>query len=179
MRAWEETLRVGGASSGKLKIKTGVHVCVRACVRGAGGGGGGLHTHNTQEDYIYHTYCIDWNIGGKSIWQFSTIYMSKKISTFDYQTAKLNSPPIFLAIHVHTIFTWSDAAATIYFITRFYVAYIRERRLIESSVYSYQWTWASSPDHSHVFNVPGTRSLSWRRGEWRRITENKLVLDDY
>jgi len=37
--------------------------------------------------------------------------------------------------YVRTIFGQSDAAATIYFITQFCVASIRERLLIESGVY--------------------------------------------
>ena len=34
-----------------------------------------------------------------------------------------------------TVFAWSDAAATIYFITQFCVASIREQLLIKSGIY--------------------------------------------
>ena len=54
-----------------------------------------------------------------------------------------------------TVFAQSDAMATTYFIAQFCAASIQERRLIESSVHWYQWTWPSSPDHSHVFNAYG------------------------
>ena len=41
-----------------------------------------------------------------------------------------------------------------------YVASLWERWLIESSVYSYQWTGALSPEHSHIFNVQESDPLA-------------------
>ena len=54
-----------------------------------------------------------------------------------------------------TVFAWSDAVATIYFIAQFCGVSIRELWLIKNGVNWYQWTWPSSPDHSHVFNAHG------------------------
>ena len=39
-------------------------------------------------------------------------------------------------------------------------ASLREGRVIKSGVYSYQWTGASSPDHSHIFNVQESDPLA-------------------
>ena len=80
------------------------------------------------------------------------------------------------------IFARSDAAATIYFIAQFCAASIWERRLIESSVYWYQWTWLSSPDHSHLFNVHGRSGYREKSDQGieedkDRLEENEFLLD--
>ena len=69
---------------------------------------------------------------------------------------------VICTVHMHTVFAWSDAAAAICFIAQFCVAFIREWWLIESGVCWYQRTWASSPDHSHVFNVYSTLQTNQR-----------------
>ena len=83
-----------------------------------------------------------------------------------------------LKTHQYTVFTRSDAAATIYFIAQFGAMSIRERRLIESGIYWYQWTWPSSPDHSHIFNVHGGSGDGEKSDPFVDIEEDEDRLED-
>ena len=74
--------------------------------------------------------------------------------------------------------------ATIYFIVQFCIASIQERRLIKSGIYWYQWTWPSSPDHSHIFNAHGGSEDGEKSDPFADIEEdedrlegNELLLD--
>ena len=90
-----------------------------------------------------------------------------------------------MLLDAHTVFAWSDAAATIYFIAQFCAAPIREQWLIESGIYLYQWTWPLSPDYSHIFNVHGRSGDGEKSDPFAdieededRLEENELLSDD-